>query len=65
MICQEKPTLWAYPSISNAHTDAEELDPPITFRVFHHYFKQSQTELAVLNVFQDPKSKILEKLDRK
>ena len=33
-------------------------------RVIHHFFKQSQNETAVLNVFQDLKSKISEKLDQ-
>ena len=36
----------------------------IYIRVFHHFFKQSKTESAVLNVFQDLKSKISEKLDQ-
>ena len=33
-------------------------------KVFHHFFKRIQTEPAVLNVFQDLKSKISEKLDQ-
>ena len=33
-------------------------------KVFYHFFKQSQTEPAVLNVFQDLKSKISEKSDQ-
>ena len=33
-------------------------------RVIHNFFKQAQNETAVLNVFQDVKSKILEKSDQ-
>ena len=36
----------------------------ISTKVFHHFFKQSHTETAVLNVFQDLKSKISEKSDQ-
>ena len=33
-------------------------------RVIHHFFKQAQNETAILNVFQDLKSKISEKSDQ-
>ena len=33
-------------------------------RVIHHFFKQAQNDTAVLNVFQDLKSKISEKSDQ-
>ena len=33
-------------------------------RVIHHFFKQSQNETAVLNVFRDLKPKISEQLDQ-
>ena len=33
-------------------------------RVIHHLFKQAQNETAILNVFQDLKSKISEKSDQ-
>ena len=46
-----------FKALAMVHTD-------IYIRVIHHFFKQAQNEIAVLNVFQDLKSEIPEKSDQ-